>query len=321
MILKKPSAWEIAVLGAGTMGLSIAQFFAMHHHTVQLYNRTPANLEKALRQIEDNLKTLLSMEMIEQGEIARVLSYIPGGGDLKAAVQTADLIIENVAENVELKKTIFSKLDEYCKEDAILASDTSSMNIFEIVETSHPERLLITHFFNPAYVMPLVELVRGPETSDEVIEAAKTLMRASGKEPVVVNKVVPGFIVNRLTFALFREAAYMVEQGWCSAEDVDAAVVSTYGPRYTFEGPFGLVDFAGVDTYEKISEYLLPELCNDQAVPHMLREMNEGGKLGVKSGEGFYSYQDSVQARADRDRRIIKMIHAIGKVNKQFLIQ
>jgi len=175
---------------------------------------------------------------------------------------------------------------------------------------------VITHFFVPAYVMPLVEIVRGPETSDETVAAVKELMASTGKNPAVVNKVVPGFIMNRLTFAIFREAAYMVNQGWCKPEDVDAAVVSTHGPRYAFEGPFGLVDFAGVDTYEKIAEYLLPELCSDGAVPPVLKSLYEQGKLGVKTGEGFYHYEDNVQARAKRDGKIVKMIQAIGSVNR-----
>ena len=122
--------------------------------------------------------------------------------------------------------------------------------------------------------------------------------------------------MNRLTFAIFREAAYMVSQGWCRPEDVDAAVVSTHGPRYAFEGPFGLVDFAGVDTYEKIAEYLLPELCSDGAVLPVLKSLYDQRKLGVKAGEGFYIYEDNVQARSRRDEKIVRMIQAIGAVNQ-----
>lgn len=313
---KQPQDWVISVLGAGTMGLSIAQFFAMKGHTVYLYNRTPANLEKAMRQIEENLHTLLSLDMIAKEEIRPVLGRIHGTSELEPCVSTADLVIENVAEKVELKKSIFSQLNRFCGPEVILASDTSSMNIFEFAEVSHPERLIITHFFNPAYMMPLVELVRGPQTSDAVVAAVKQLMSASGKKPVVVNKVVPGFIVNRLTFSIFREAAYMVEQGWRSPEDIDAAVVSTYGPRYPFEGPFGLVDFAGADTYQKISEYLLPELCSSGEVPGLLRQLCEDGRLGVKSGQGFYDYDDPAKANASRDQKIVRMIRAIRTVNE-----
>ena len=168
--------WEIAVLGAGTMGQCIAQLFAMNGHKVNLYNRTPANLEKALKQIENNLHTLAEMGDLKEEAIPVSMANIHGTSDLKEAVVSADYVIENVAEKEDLKKTIFAQLDEYCGDDVIFASDTSTMNIYEFIEVSHPERLIISHFFNPAHVMPLVELVRGPQTSDETVNAVKELM-------------------------------------------------------------------------------------------------------------------------------------------------
>lgn len=309
--------WKIAVLGAGTMGQCIAQFFAMNGHLVSLYNRTPANLEKALVQIKNNLGTLVQLGQIPPEAVDHTMESIYGTSDLKEAVAEADIVIENLAERENVKKMIFSQLDEYCGSDTILSSDTSTMNIFEFLEISHPERLIITHFFNPAHVMPLVEVVRGPETSDQVTLAVKKLLEGDGKTVAVLNKAIPGFILNRITLAVFREASYIAENGWASPEDIDKAVVSTFGPRYTFEGPFGLSDFAGVDVYERLATLLPPVLCSDTECPQMVKDMVAAGKLGVKSGEGFYRYKDEAKARRDRDTRIVKTIQAVRRVNEE----
>ena len=307
----------VGVIGSGTMGMGIVTHFAMQGHEVRLYTRKPESVDKAKKQLSENLRSMTELGVISAGTAEKAEGLVSVYTDMKTAVGDADLVIENVLENEEVKSATFAQLDQCCRPDAILASNTSSLNIYEFLKVSHPERLVITHFFVPAYVMPLVEIVRGPETSDGTVAAVKELMASTGKNPAVVNKVVPGFIMNRLTFAIFREAAYMVSQGWCRPEDVDAAVVSTHGPRYAFEGPFGLVDFAGVDTYEKIAEYLLPELCSDGAVPPVLKELYDAGRMGVKSGGGFYTYEDSVGARAKRDEKIVRMIQAIGAVNRE----
>ena len=308
--------FEIAVLGAGTMGLCVAQFFAMNGHEVHLYNRTYANLEKAMVQIRSNLETLVSLNQIKPEEVPAAMARIHGTGDLKTAVENADFVIENVAEKEELKKKIFSQLDELCGGDVIFSSDTSTMNIYEFVGVSHPERLIITHFFNPAYVMPLVEIVRGPHTSDETVAVTKELLESCGKKTAVINKAIPGFILNRITMAVFREAAYIAGNGWATPEDIDKAIVSTFGPRYTFEGPFALSDFAGLDIYERLATLLPPVLCSDTACPAILSDKTKAGQLGVKSGKGFYSYSDPAAAHRDRDTKIMKMIRMINEVNK-----
>lgn len=306
--------WEIAVLGAGTMGLCIAQLFAMHGHQVSLYNRTPANLEKALAQIESNLHTLLELEQISEKDIPAVLANIHGSSDLKEAVVNADMIVENVAEHVDVKREIFAKLDTYCSEDVIFASDTSTMNVFEFLNISHPERLIITHFFNPAYVMPLVELVKGPETSEEIASEVKAFLESVGKTVAVLNKVIPGFILNRITTSVLREACYIAEQGVASYEDIDKAIVAIFGPRYAFEGPFRLGDFVGIDVYERLGILLPPVLSSDSECPAVLKELTAQGKFGVKAGEGFFRYEDPAEARRVRDTTYLKMIRAIHDV-------
>lgn len=315
---KNTKDFTIAIIGAGTMGLGIATHFAIHRHQVRIFDAFPASLEKAKKLFPENLKSMKDLGAIRDDSFAAAEKNLLFFSGMADAVSGADVIIENVPENKELKKSVFDQLNTLTGKDTILCSNTSSLNVFEFLKVGDPKKLVITHFFVPAYVMPLVEIVRGPETSDETVAAVRALMASTGKNPAVVNKVIPGFIMNRLTFAIFREAAYMVDQGWCRPEDVDAAVVSTHGPRYAFEGPFGLVDFAGVDTYEKISEYLLPELCSSPEVPKILKNLYDSGKLGVKTEKGFYTYDDGIKARAQRDKKIVKMIQAIGDVNHSF---
>lgn len=315
--MRKPNIkdYEITVLGAGTMGLCVAQLFAMNGHTVNLYNRTYSNLEKAMAQIQNNLQTLVSLNQMDKDDVSAIMNHIHGSSDLEKSVEHADFVIENLAENQDLKKNIFSTLDRLCDSDVILSSDTSTMNIYEFLEVSHRERLVITHFFNPAYVMPLVEIVRGPETSDETVATAKELLESCGKKTAVLNKAIPGFILNRITLAVFREASYIAGNGWASPEDIDKAIVSTFGPRYTFEGPFALSDFAGLDIYERLATLLPPVLCSDITCPSILTDKTSRGLLGVKSGEGFYRYEDNANAHRNRDTKIMKMIQAINEVN------
>lgn len=311
---KKTNQWKIAVVGAGTMGLSIAQAFAMNDHQTSLYNRTPKNLEKAKELIANNLKGLLELGEITEEGIEKAKKNLTYFTDLEPAIKDSDMVIESVSENPQLKKDMFAAFDKFCSKDAVLASDTSSLNIYEFVEVSNPERVLITHFFNPAYVMPLVEIVRGPETSDVVVKNVKEILDNIGKTPAVVNKCIPGFIVNRLSVAIAREALYMVEQGWTTPEDIDAAIVSTFGPRYPFEGHFELFDHIGLDVGYDVSRLLLPHLCSSTEPPKLLKDMIEKGELGVKSGKGFKTYENVEEVKRERDKKIIKVLKVVKEL-------
>ncbi|NLC66087.1 MAG: 3-hydroxyacyl-CoA dehydrogenase family protein [Clostridium sp.] len=293
------------------MGLSIAQFFAMNGHKTSLYNRTPENLDKAVLDIKNNLNTLLDLGSIKEEDIEATMENLEPFTDLKSAVKDADLVIESVSENVDLKKKIFESLDKFCRKDTILSSDTSSLNIYDFLEVSHPERVLITHFFNPAYVMPLVEIVKGPETSDEVVNRVYKMLKESGKDPAVLNKVVPGFIVNRLSVALAREAMHMVDQGWTTPQDIDSAISSTFGVRYPFEGHFELFDFVGLDVASDVINLLMPELYSGTDSFKILEQKLKAKDLGVKSGKGFKEYGDADKARRERDKKIIKVMEFV----------
>jgi 3-hydroxybutyryl-CoA dehydrogenase len=307
--------WKIAVVGAGIMGRSIAQFFSMNGHKVNLYNRSKKNMDDALEQIKNDYSTLVSMKMYKEEDVPAALANLYPTHDLEEAVKDADMVVEVVAEDPAVKKDMFSKLDKLVRPDTVLATNTSSLNIYDIAEVSHPERVLITHFFTPAYVMPLMELPRGPRTSDEVANKVEELVRAHGKKVAKLNKPCPGFILNRMTFALVREAAYMVEQGWTSPEDIDEAIVSTFGVRYTFEGPFKLGDFCGIDIFAHLLDLLSPTFSNATEAPKLLKDMIEAGDTGLKgpTGNGFYKHADANADRRERDAKIMKSIKFVNE--------
>lgn len=302
--------WNITVVGAGTMGRSIAQFFAMNGHKVNLYNRSKKTMEDALAQIENDYATLVSMDMYKQENVPAAMANLHPTHDLEEAVKDADMVIEVVAEDPAVKKEMFAKLDKLVGPDVVLATNTSSINIYDVVEVSHPERVLITHFFTPAYVMPLMEMPRGPQTSEEIANKVEELVRSHGKKVAKLNVPCPGFILNRMTFALMREAAYMVEQGWTTPQDIDEAIVSTFGVRYTFEGPFMLGDFCGIDIFAHLMDLLSPTFSNATEAPKLLRDMIKEGNTGLKgpTGNGFYQHTDVMADRRERDAKIMKSI-------------
>lgn len=307
--------WNIAVVGAGTMGRSIAMFFAMNGHQVKLYTRSQKTMDTALEQIKNDYVTLVANEMFAEENVPAAVANLHPVFTLEEAAEGADIIIEAVAEDPQVKHDIFAKLDKLVGPDVVLATNTSTLNIYDIVEVSHPERVLITHFFVPAYIMPLMEMPRGPHTSDEIANKVEELVRSHGKRVAKLNTPCPGFILNRMTFALVREACYMVEQGWTTPADIDEAIVATFGVRYTFEGPFMLGDFCGIDIFAHLEDILAPTFSNYTEAPKLLRDMAAAGKTGLKgeTGEGFYKHPDIAADRKARDTKIMKSIKFVNE--------
>lgn len=307
--------WKIAVVGAGTMGRSIAQFFAMNGHDTSIYTRSEKTMSVALDQISNDYVTLVENGMYKEEDVPAAKANLHPTHDLAEAVKDADMVIEVVAEDAAIKKEMFSKLDKLVGPDVVLATNTSSLNIYDIVEVSHPERVLITHFFVPAYVMPLMEMPRGPQTSDEIANKVEELVRSHGKKVAKLNVPCPGFILNRMTFCLMRECAYMVEQGWTTPEDIDEAIVATHGVRFTFEGPFKLGDFCGIDIFAHLLDLLSPTFSNATEAPKLLKDMIAAGDTGLKgpTGNGFYKHSDPVAARKERDTKIMKSIKFVNE--------
>ncbi|KEF38916.1 3-hydroxyacyl-CoA dehydrogenase [Schinkia azotoformans MEV2011] len=278
----------IGVVGAGSMGTGIANLAAMNGFNVILRDIDEKYLQNALNRMDKFMEKSVARGKMTEEQKQQTLDRIKPTTNLNDMVE-ADVVIEAVIEDLELKKEVFSQLDEIVKENVILATNTSSMSITVIASaTKRPDRVAGMHFFNPAQLMKLVEVVRGYETSDETVEELKTLSKALTKEPIEVKKDVPGFIVNRIMIPQFIEAIKLLEEGVASAEDIDKAV--TLGLNYPM-GPFTLQDYAGVDIGLHVMEYFKQEFNDNRfAPPLLLKQLVRAGRVGQKAGAGFYDY-------------------------------
>lgn len=279
---------KITVLGAGTMGHGIAHVCAMAGYSVCLTDQNQEQLDQALKKIQLNLHKGLEKGIINQEQLDQTLDNIETDIDLLSAVQGAEMVIEAVPENLELKQKLFRIFDEHTVESAILASNTSSLSIEDIAAVvSDPSRVIGLHFFNPVHIMKLLEIVYHPNTGNDVITACENFAETIEKSSILV-KNTPGFATSRLGVALGMEAIRMLEEGVASAEDIDKAMVLGY--RHPV-GPLMLTDMVGLDVRLAIGEYLAKELGNPAfEPPKLLRQLVEQGKVGKKSREGFYRW-------------------------------
>ncbi len=279
---------KIAVIGAGTMGNGIAHVAAMSGLKVDLVDVNQTALDKALATIDKNLSRMVAKEKITSDQHLATISRIKGSTDLKSSAADSDLIIEAVNENLDLKIKIFKTIDESAPEHAILASNTSSISITKLATaTSRPERVVGMHFFNPVPVMKLVEIIRGFATSQEVYDAIKSLTTKLGKEPVEVQDY-PGFVSNRVLMPMINEAIYCVYEGVATPDDVDT--VMKLGMAHPM-GPLRLADFIGLDVCLSIMNVLYDGFKDSKYRPcPLLVKMVDAGRLGDKSGQGFYTY-------------------------------
>lgn len=280
----------IGVVGAGSMGSGIANLAAMNGFQVILRDIEERYLDSAIQRMDQFMSKSVARGKMTEEQKQEALGRIKTTTNLELMAD-ADVVIEAVIENMELKKSIFAELDRIVPEGVILATNTSSMSITEIAAaTNRPERVAGMHFFNPAQLMKLVEVVRGFNTSDETVEELKGLSERLSKVPVEVKKDSPGFIVNRIMVPQFIEAIKLLEEGVASAEDIDKAV--TLGLNYPM-GPFTLQDFAGVDIGYHVMNYFKEEFNSDQyAPPMLLKQMMRARRYGKKAGAGFYDYEE-----------------------------
>ena len=282
---------QIAVIGAGLMGHGIAQEFAFAGYQVHLHDVNQAQVDAGIERIRDNLQVFVENDLARSDQIDETLSRIHGSDQLEVVGGEADFVIEAVIENLSLKQEVFRQLDQICPPHTILASNTTAQMPSQIgAFTQRQDKILNTHYFNPPYLIPLVELIRSPKTSDETLQVAYDLMVKIGKTPAIIQKEVPGFVGPRLQAAVIREAFSIVERGIATAEDVDLVVRNSFGRRLSVAGPFQVFELAGWDLVLAAFEELYKDLNSSSEINPLLREMVEGDKLGVKSGEGFYEW-------------------------------
>lgn len=287
---------NIAIIGAGLMGHGIAQEFACAGYRVYLHDINDEHLHNAREQIGKNLKLLAEHDIIEQTIERDTLQRIQTTTELSQAVKTADYVVEAVTENLPLKQQIFQKLDNLCPPHTILASNTTALMPSQIgINTNRTDKILNTHYFNPPYLIPLVELIRSPKTSNDTVSIIYDLLTTIGKTPAIIEKEALGFVGPRLQAALIREAFAIVEQGIASAETVDLVVRNSFGRRLSVAGPFEVFELAGWDLVLAAFEELYKDLNSSSDINPLLQEMVNSGKLGVKSGEGFYQWTDDRQ--------------------------
>jgi len=293
---------NITIIGAGLMGRGIAQVFACSGHPVWLVDTEEKILKLAKEQVVKNLKQLVQHGISFSDKIEKIVERISTTTEMARACEGCDFVVEAVYENLDLKQQVFVDLDRLCPPEAILCSNTSVMAITEIAErASKRERILGTHWWNPPYLIPLVEVVRAEETEDRCIDAIYDLLTRVGKHPVRVHKDVPGFVGNRLQHALWREAFAIIDDGICDPATVDEVVRNGFGLRLPILGPVENADMVGLDLTLSIHNYILKYLNASPSTSTTLRSRVEQNQLGFKTGKGFQEWSDA-EIAASRER-------------------
>jgi 3-hydroxybutyryl-CoA dehydrogenase len=307
---------RIAVVGAGLMGHGIALELAANGYDIDLHDRDQSQLERARVGIAEGLARLVDIGRITAGDAAGAPARISMETDLQSAVAGADLVIEAVSEDIEVKRMVFRDIDAWAPRHAILASNTSTfMPSLLAAATTRPERVIVAHYFNPPYLLPLVELVRGELTSDETVATMRDLYEGIGKSPAVVQREAPGFVGNRLQMALLREALAIVDAGIASPRDVDTIIRTSFGRRLAVAGVFEVFEAAGWDLTLAVADQLFPAIDRSPEPPLSLREKVARGELGLKTGRGFYDWTpESAAALRDRISDGLAAIARLGKL-------
>lgn len=311
----------VAVVGAGTMGHALAQLFAQGGYKVWLNDLEEARLVTAMRMIASNLTTQVESGILRDEEPAAILRRVRPTVDLQEAGHTADLVLETITEDVEAKRALFAELERVTRREAILASNTSYIDIFSEIRSRRPESVVITHWFAPPHIVPLVEVVPGARTSEATVATVKAVLIGLGKLPMVLSEFLPGFVVNRLQAALRNEALFLLENGYVTAEGLDTAVKGTLGLRMPILGVARRMDFAGLDFTQRVLRnrpYVPPPVRRDS---RMVDALVAQGHLGVKSGRGFYDYKGRSSEAIMRERdvklmELCRLMRELGELPK-----
>ncbi len=301
---------KIAILGAGTMGPGIATVYATNGYKCTIYSRTEKTLARSKEVIESNMRLLTEENMLSDEEAKSALSRLEYTTELQTAVDGAWYVVETIVEKPEAKEILYNQLDAILPEDVIIASNTSYMDIFTLMPKRRLPYSVISHWYAPAHILPLVEVVRGPETLDCVMNATYQLHKDCGKAPVRMEKFIPGFIVNRMQGAMTREVVYLIENGYCTPEDLDLAVKTSLMPRGLLLGLVQRMDFNGLDMAANGLNNKNYVPAPDPNRPKMIFDHYDKGEYGVKTGTGFYDYthQSYTETLRQRDRMLLQSV-------------
>ena len=302
----------VSVIGAGLMGHGIAIEFALAGYDVRLHSRSEQSLDRARGMIRDSLERLRDLGGVSGQQTELAPARIRMSTDLVETVEDADLVIESIYEDMDAKTEIFRQLDELCPDRTILTSNTSSLLPSRLAAaTTRPDKVINAHFLNPPLFVPLVEVVPTAQTSEETIGVVMGLLTSLGKQPLLVKREAPGYVVNRLQMALLREALWLVENGVASAEDVDKAISAGLGRRWATTGVLQVLEVAGWDLISRVASDVFPHLSNSDD-PSLLHDMVERGYSGVRTGKGFYEW--TPEKAEELRRRIAKGLVEIDKL-------
>lgn len=304
---------NVVLAGAGTMGYSLAEIISAYDFNVTLYNRGMETLEKAKKLIKLHYEMLAEKGELSKEKADSIFNNIIFTCD-KDCFKTADFVIESIVEKMDKKHEFWKEISNIVPDEAILTTNTSGFSITEIAkEVNLPERFCGMHWWNPPHIIPLVEIIKGEKTADETALVVEQMCKDLEKEPVIVKKDIKGFIGNRIQQAVLRESLHILESGAATYEDIDRAIKYGVGLRYAYIGPFETMDFNGVDIFNNVCKYMFEELDNSTTPPKLLQDMVDENKLGIKTGEGFYKYENGKASEAvkNRDEAFLKIINCL----------
>lgn len=300
----------VAVVGAGTMGPGMAATFARHGFEVRLCDVKPEVLERGKDTVETVYKTLIGGAFMTDADAEAGRAHLRFTLDTAEAVRGADFVLEAIPEKLEIKHSFFREVEGLVGNETILASNTSGIQISAIAEAvRRPERVVGMHWSNPPHMIPVVEVIKGARSSDAVVEATKRVVERIDMIPVLVQKDVPGFIENRILYAIMREALHLLEEGVASPADIDTITKWGIGYKLSVIGPLELLDVAGLDIYNSVASYLNADLSAGTGVTPLVTEKVARGELGLKSGRGLFEYTpEEIQALGQRRGRLLMAV-------------
>ena len=307
----------VTVIGLGTMGHGIAQTFALAGINVQMFDDQVATRNSVRGRIRHNIDIMSESGLLPDVDPDQVLERISIFDNERAALDGSEMVTEAIVEDLDTKRALLKRCEDVVAATTILASNTSSFPMTQIArDLKQPQRAINTHWFNPPHVIPVVEIIPGERTSVETRKTVMALFKELGKQPVHIRHETPGFVLNRIQVAMFREMLDLIERGVISAEDLDIAVKGSLGLRWAASGPMRVGDFGGWDVLGKVYQVLAPDLKSGSQIPPLIEKMVDQGKYGIKTGQGFFEYpaEQIPQIVADKDRRFMAWARLLAEM-------